>query len=216
MTLDLPPGDFAGYIFDLDGTLVDSMPLHYRAWNEAMQHAGLPHELDEDLFYSLGGVPTRRVAELMGEHYRLRLDPAAVFQDKEARFMARRTELRLIEPVAEFARKLAGKKPVSVASGGPRDIVQQTLELTGLKPLFPVVVTPEDVLFGKPAPDMFLLAAEKMGVPPKQCLVLEDAEPGIAAARTAGMKFVRVESRRLSGRSEGRAGATLDSKSDRG
>ncbi len=199
MKLDIPTDDFAGYIFDLDGTLVDSMPLHYRAWNEAMRQAGLPHELDEDLFYSLGGVPARRVAELMGEHYRLRLDPSRVFHDKEARFMALRAELRLIEPVAEFARKTAGRKPVSVASGGPRDIVHQTLEQTGLKELFPVVVTPEDVLFGKPAPDMFLLAAEKMGVPPKQCLVFEDAEPGIAAARTAGMKWVRVPSGGLTG-----------------
>ena len=58
MHLDIPPGAFAGYIFDLDGTLMDTMPLHYRAWDQAMQQAGLPHQLDEDLFYSLGGVPT--------------------------------------------------------------------------------------------------------------------------------------------------------------
>lgn len=196
MQLDIPSGDFAGYIFDLDGTLVDSMPLHYRAWNEAMKRAGLPHELDEELFYSLGGVPTLRVAELMGEHYRLRLDPHKVFHEKEGLFLELRAELRLIEPVAAFARRVATQRPVSIASGGPRDIVHQTLRLTQLASLFPVVITPEDVTFGKPAPDMFLLAAERMGVAPKQCLVFEDAEPGIAAARTAGMQFVRVPSRR--------------------
>jgi len=196
MQLDIPPGEFAGYIFDLDGTLVDSMPLHYRAWNEAMKRAGLPHELDEDLFYSLGGVPTLRVAELMGEHYRLRLDPHKVFHEKEGLFLELRSELRLIEPVAAFAREAATRRPVSVASGGPRDIVRETLRLTKLAPLFPVVVTPEDVVFGKPAPDMFLLAAERMGVAPRDCLVFEDAEPGIAAARTAGMQWVRVPSRR--------------------
>lgn len=196
MQLDIPPGDFAGFIFDLDGTLVDSMPLHYRAWNEAMKRAGLRHELDEELFYSLGGVPTLRVAELMGEHYRLRLDPHKVFHEKEGLFLEMQAELRLIEPVAEFARREAGRKPVSVASGGPRDIVHQTLRLTNLSALFPVVITPEDVTFGKPAPDMFLLAAERMGVPPKECLVFEDAEPGIAAAKTAGMQWVRVPSRR--------------------
>jgi beta-phosphoglucomutase-like phosphatase (HAD superfamily) len=69
MQLDIPAGEFAGYIFDLDGTLVDTMPLHYRAWDQAMREAGLPHRLDEDLFYSLGGVPTRKVAELIGKHY---------------------------------------------------------------------------------------------------------------------------------------------------
>lgn len=199
MQLHIPPGEFAGYIFDLDGTLVDSMPLHYRAWNEAMKRAGLPHELDEDLFYSLGGVPTLRVAELLGEHYGLRLDPAKVFHEKEGLFLEQRAELRVIEPVAAFARRVGREAPLSVASGGPRDIVRETLRLTGLASLFPVVVTPEDVTFGKPAPDMFLLAAEKMGVTPRECLVFEDAEPGIAAARSAGMQWVRVPSRRPAG-----------------
>lgn len=196
MHLEIPPGEFAGYIFDLDGTLVDSMPLHYRAWNEAMKRAGLPQELDEELFYSLGGVPTLRVAELLAEHYRLRLDPHRVFHEKEGLFLELREELRLVEPVAEFARRVAGTHPVSIASGGPRDIVHQTLRLTGLAPLFGVVITPEDVVFGKPAPDMFLLAAERMGVPARECLVFEDAEPGIVAARTAGMRWVRVPSRK--------------------
>ena len=100
MQLEIPPGDYAGYIFDLDGTLVDSMPLHFRAWNEAMKRAGLAHDLDEELFYSLGGVPTMRVAELLGEHYRLRLDPVKVFHEKEGLFLELRHELRLIEPVA--------------------------------------------------------------------------------------------------------------------
>lgn len=196
MKLDIPAGDFAGYIFDLDGTLVDTMPLHYRAWDEAMRRAGLKERLDEELFYSLGGVPTRRVAELMGEHYRLRLDPEKVFHEKEARFMELKSEMKLIAPVADFARDAVRRgRPVSVASGGPRDIVRQTMQLMGLTPLFPVVITPEDVVFGKPAPDMFLLAAERMGVPPRACLVFEDAEPGIAAAKTAGMQWVRVPSR---------------------
>lgn len=195
MKLEIPARDFGGYIFDLDGTLVDSMPLHYRAWDEAMQRAGLRQKLDEDLFYSLGGVPTRRVAELMGEHYGLRLDAEKVFHEKEALFLGLQAELKLIEPVVEFARRVAQTHPVAVASGGPRDIVHETLGLTGLAPLFPVVVTPEDVVFGKPAPDMFLLAAKKLGVPPADCLVFEDAEPGIAAAITAGMQWVRVPSR---------------------
>ncbi len=195
MKLEIPPGDFAGYIFDLDGTLIDTMPLHYRAWDAAMQHAGLPHALDEDLFYSLGGVPTRRVAELFGEHYRLKLDPDSVFHQKEALFMELQKEARLVEPVVAFARKVYATHPLAIASGGPRVIVERSLELTGLRPLFKAVVTADDVVHGKPSPDMFLLAAAKLGVPPEKCLVFEDAEPGIKGAIAAGMKYVRVVTR---------------------
>jgi beta-phosphoglucomutase family hydrolase len=196
MKLEIPNGDFAGYIFDLDGTLVDTMPLHYRAWNEAMRKVGLAGDLDEELFYSLGGVPTREVAELIAKHYGLKIDPHAVFHHKESLFLALQKDAKLIEPVVEFARRAALTHPVSIASGGPRDIVRRMLEIAGLAPLFKVVITPEDVTRGKPAPDMFLLAAERMGVPPAQCLVFEDAEPGMRAAEAAGMKWVRVPSRR--------------------
>lgn len=196
MKLDIPAGDFTGYIFDLDGTLVDTMPLHYRAWNQAMHQAGLEQELSEDLFYSLGGVPTRQVAALLAKHYGLTIDVEKVFHEKEALFLELRAEMRLIEAVVAVARKARGRIPMSVASGGPRDIVRHTLELMKLAELFPVVVTPEDVQHGKPAPDMFLLAARGMGVAPEKCLVFEDAEPGIQAAEAAGMKWVRVSSRR--------------------
>ena len=196
MKLDLPAGDFAGYIFDCDGTLIDSMPVHYRAWDEAMRRQGMPGVLDENLFYSLGGVPTRRVAQLIAEHYGLKIDVEQVFHLKEALFVELLADVKHIRPVVEFARQaVAAGKPVSVASGGPRDIVHHSLKLAGLAPLFPVVVTPEDVAHGKPAPDMFLLAAQKMGVPPARCLVFEDAEPGHQAAAAAGMLSVHVPSR---------------------
>ena len=196
MKLDIPPGDFAGYIFDLDGTLVDTMPLHYRAWDEAMRAVGLQCTLDEELFYSLGGVPTLKVAELIAKHYGLTIDPHAVFDHKESLFKALQKDAKLIEPVVEFARRVAKTHPTAIASGGPRDIVHGMLKLTGLTPLFNVVVTPEDVVHGKPHPDMFLLAAKKIGVAPEQCLVFEDAEPGMQAAVAAGMKYVKVPSRK--------------------
>jgi beta-phosphoglucomutase family hydrolase len=196
MQLDIPEGDFAGYIFDLDGTLIDTMPLHYRAWDEAMRRAGLSCPLDEDFFYSLGGVPTRRVAGLLAQHYGLTIDTERIFRAKEKLFTALQQDARLIEPVAAFARQAAATHPVAVASGGPRDIVRRSLELAGLAPLFPVVVTADDVTNGKPAPDMFLLAARLMNVPAAQCLVFEDAEPGLQAARAAGMACVHVASRK--------------------
>src|SRR4051812_33345349 len=196
MKLEIPNGDFAGYIFDLDGTLVDTMPLHYRAWDEAMRAVGLKCPLDEELFYSLGGVPTLKVAELIAKHYDLTIDPHAVFDHKESLFKALQKDAKLIEPVVEFARRVAATHPTAIASGGPREIVRGMLELTGLAPLFKVVVTPEDVVNGKPHPDMFLLAAKKIGVLPAQCLVFEDAEPGMRAAVAAGMKYVKVPSRK--------------------
>jgi HAD superfamily hydrolase (TIGR01509 family) len=91
---------------------------------------------------------------------------------------------------------MALTRPVAIASGGPRDVVVRSLEVSGLKPLFPVVVSADDVVHGKPSPDMFLLAAQLMGVAPERCLVFEDAEPGMRAAEAAGMAWVRVESRR--------------------
>ena len=195
MKLDIPPGDFAGYIFDCDGTLVDTMPLHYRAWDRAMQQAGMKGTLSEELFYSLGGMPTRKVATVFAKHYGLTIDADYVFHHKEELFLEMQGEMKVIKPVVDFARKLQGRAPMSVASGGPRPVVRKTLELMKIADLFPVVVTPEDVAHGKPSPDMFLLAAKKMGVPPERCLVFEDAGPGFEAAVAAGMQYVKVPSR---------------------
>lgn len=201
MKLDIPAGDFAGYIFDLDGTLIDSMPVHYIAWDEAVRRAGLKEKLSEDLFYSLGGVPTRRVAELIGLHYKLTVDTERIFHEKEALFAENLGSVKVIEAVVAVARLVAQTRPVAIASGGPRDIVQRSLEVTGLASLFPVVVSADDVgpLRGKPAPDMFLLAAKLMGVEPTRCLVFEDAEPGMRAAEAAGMPWVRIPSRKIVG-----------------
>jgi beta-phosphoglucomutase-like phosphatase (HAD superfamily) len=198
MKLDIPAGDFAGYIFDLDGTLIDSMPIHYIAWDQAMRRAGLKEKLNEDLFYSLGGVPTRRVAELIGLHYKLTVDPERIFHEKEALFAENLGAVKVIEAVVAVARLVSLTRPVAIASGGPRDIVQRSLEVTGLASMFPIVVSADDVepTRGKPSPDMFLLAAKLMGVEPTRCLVFEDAEPGMRAAEAAGMPWVRIPSRK--------------------
>jgi HAD superfamily hydrolase (TIGR01509 family) len=197
MKLDLPAGDFAGYLFDLDGTLVDTMPLHYAAWRDALRRCGLGRDLDEDFFYSLGGVPTLLVAQRIGEHYGVKLDAARVEHVKEKLYLERLREAKLIKPVVAFARRMARTHPVAVVTGGMPDVAQAALKLTGLDSLFSIVVTPADVPpgRGKPAPDMFLVAARRMGVAPERCLVFEDAEPGFVGARAAGMQVVRVPSR---------------------
>jgi len=198
MQLDIPPGDFAGYIFDLDGTLIDSMPVHYRAWDLTMRKFGLREQLDEDLFYKLGGVPTDHVAEAFGRHYGIKLVPEEVMKMKEGFYTANIAGVKVIEPVASFARRVAADHPVAIVTGGTPDIATPALRAAGFEGLFKLVITPLDVPpgRGKPAPDMFLLAARRMGVPPERCLVFEDAEPGIRGAEAAGMKTVRVDSRR--------------------
>jgi HAD superfamily hydrolase (TIGR01509 family) len=199
MQLDIPAGDFAGYIFDLDGTLVDTMPVHYLAWDQALHRFGLRETLGEDLFYSLGGVPTHRVAEILGEHYGLKFDAAEVTHQKELLYkeLVLAGKVAVIEPVAAIARKVAARHPLAIVTGGSPDVAEAGLAAGGLQGLFSLVITPFDVPpgRGKPAPDMFLLAARRMGVPPERCLVFEDAEPGIAGARAAGMPVAVVSSR---------------------
>lgn len=196
MELNIPPGPFAGYIFDLDGTLVDTMPLHYRAWRDALREQGLNRDLDEGLFYSLGGMPALQVAEVFRAHYGAKFDLVRTREAKETLFEAMLPGAPLIKEVVDFARDVAQRAPVSVASGGPRAVVLRTLKVHGLDALFRVVVAADDVRHGKPAPDSFLLAAERMNVAPARCLVFEDAAPGFAAAHAAGMQVVRIPSRR--------------------
>ena len=201
MQLDIPAGDFDGYIFDLDGTLVDTMPVHYRSWETALRHEGLAGNLDEDYFYALGGVPSIQVAELMAAKHGLKIGSSAgVAERKEDIYREQLAEAMVspIDPVVTFARQVALTHPVAIATGGTPDVAFPSLKAVGLDDLFKIVVTPLDVApgRGKPHPDMFLEAARRIGVKPEKCLVFEDAEPGVRAARAAGMQVVRVPSRR--------------------
>lgn len=189
-SLELPPGDFAAYIFDCDGTLADTMPTHYKAWLTALgEHAD---KFPEAMFYELGGVPTARIVELLNERHELRLDVEAIVATKEALFLEMSHHVAAIEPVVALARSYAGLKPMAVASGGHRRIVMNTLRALGIVDLFKVIITSEDYRRGKPAPDPFLEAALRLGVSPEQCLVFEDTSTGIAAATAAGMQSVLV------------------------
>lgn len=197
MNIAFPERDYDGYIFDLDGTLIHSMPLHYRVWREVMDEAGLPEPLDEDLFYSMGGMPAPLVAEKIGERYGIEIDGRAIADQKEARYLERVKELDLVDSVVDFARRVAVTKPVSIATGGGAEVAVPAVQAAGLSDLFEIIVTPADVApgRGKPMPDMFLEAARRMGVSPERCVVFEDAVPGIEGAQAAGMDVVIVPSR---------------------
>ena len=185
-----PQKRYAGYIFDCDGTLADSMPVHYGAWADTVRKYG--GQIPENLFYSLGGWPSRKMVELLNERFRSSLDPETIANEKEQLYVQRIDTIRPIPEVADFARQVAAFAKVSVASGGILPVVTRTLEAIGFKDFFSVIVTSEQVKRGKPFPDMFLEAASRMGVPPSDCLVLEDSPAGFEAAISAGMDYAVV------------------------
>ena len=191
--LVLPEGKFAAYLFDLDGTIADSMPLHYKAWSRVVaEHGG---EFPEDLFYSWGGIPMLRTAEMLNERFGYTLDPEEAVGRKEALYLAMLPEVQPIASVVAHIKAQHERIPFAVVSGSPRDSIMRTLTTLGLLNYFPVIVGAEDYAHGKPHPEPFLTAAKRLGVEAKDCLVFEDAEPGIASAEAAGMRWVRVPSR---------------------
>jgi HAD superfamily hydrolase (TIGR01509 family) len=192
MTLQIPPGEFQAYIFDCDGTLADTMPLHYQAWLTALGRLGCP--FPEDLFYSLGGVPAPGVVEFLNARHGFAMPVAATAKYKEALFEKLIPQVKPIPEVIAFMDSLAGRYPLAVASGGLKPLVLATLEALGIRQRFQAVVTYEDVAHGKPAPDTYLEAARQLGVDPARCLVFEDTPLGIDSGVAAGMQTVLVAS----------------------
>ncbi len=184
--------EYGGYIFDCDGTLADSMVVHYRAWLAALAAHGATFDFNWDLFISRAGMTLPNTVRELNAQFGLALDPEAVTSSQRLEYERYLSTVQPIAEVVEFALRVAASRPVSVASGGERKVVRRTLELIGLGQIFPVVITAEDVTHGKPAPDMFLLAAERMGVTPADCVVFEDSVLGIEAAKRAGMASVLV------------------------
>jgi len=191
--LEIPNRSFDAYIFDCDGTLADTMGLHYEAWQIVLEPHGA--DLPEDLYYGWGGRPTRQIVEALNERQGLLMDPDAIITLKEGLYHALLPKVKPIESVVSFARSLHGKKPMAVASGGGRMSVHATLNSLGLLRLFDTVVTSEDYKRGKPFPDPYLEAARRLGVDPAGCLVFEDTEIGRESAMAAGMECVLVDSR---------------------
>jgi beta-phosphoglucomutase family hydrolase len=182
-------------IFDCDGTLADSMPLHWQAWQKVAKRYGL--DFPEERFYALGGVPSRDIFRMLSAEQNRPLDPIAASHEKEAAYMPLLPNIRAIEPVVEIVRDNAGKLPMAVASGGNQAHIKEVLEHLGLLHYFQAVVTSEQVQRQKPAPDIFLEAARRLGVPPQFCRAYEDTDLGLRAIRAAGMEAVDVRLMRV-------------------
>lgn len=189
----LPTRAYTAFIFDCDGTLADSMPLHQKAWISALRKHGATFDFTWELFMSRAGKTIELTVSELNAEFGLTLDPTLVSAAQRAEFDALAVGVQPLEEVVAYARERARAGfPVSVASGGDAPTVRRTLRTIGVSDLFPVVVTAEEVVHGKPAPDLFLLAAERMGVAPAECLVFEDSLLGITAAERAGMGAVLV------------------------
>jgi len=190
MNFTPPSRDFGGYLFDCDGTVIDSMPIHYAGWDYAAKKVGITLDFPKPLYESLAGTATTKIVEILNEMQGLSMDPLEISEIKREYYLANLDQLTVIPEVADYAKRVAETRPVAIVTGGARKIVTQSLQAVGLLDLFPVIVTYEDVPNGKPAPDMFLLAAEMIGVEPSECLVIEDGVLGIEGADAAGMSSV--------------------------
>lgn len=190
MKLTLPQGTYRAYLFDCDGTIVDSMPLHYNAWKRVLAEWNCA--FDEDLFYSWGGRPVREIIAALNSQNGLSMPADAVATRKESMYLEQLPQLRAIPAVVEHIQAQHGQIPFAVVSGSRRDSVVGSLTALNLLDKFDTLVCAEDYKNGKPAPDGFLLAAQLLGVPPRDCLVFEDTDLGIEAATAAGMASVRV------------------------
>lgn len=190
--IDFPKDGYEAVIFDCDGTLVDSMPAHFDAWCDALAIYGAGGIFKEDVFFAMGGRPTKDIVVDLNSEYGLKLDPSDVALAKREAFLKKLGKVEFIDEVADFARSLRGTMPLAVASGGSRYVVEKTLKLLDCSDWFDEVVTADDVENGKPSPDIFLHAAKLLGVAPEKCLVIEDAPPGVLAAQAAGMTVVTI------------------------
>ncbi len=188
--LPIPQKKFKAYLFDCDGTLADTMPLHQAAWNKTFAPWGITFE--DELFYASAGRTTQEILKGFSERTGITFDPGAFEHQKEAHFLELLHHVQPIAPVMWHFKDAVGKIPIAVVSGGHKETVDLTLRALGVRDQVQALVCAGDYARGKPHPDPFLLAAQQLGIPPADCLVFEDADLGVQSAIAAGMEWVRV------------------------
>ncbi|HEY3788398.1 MAG TPA: HAD-IA family hydrolase [Urbifossiella sp.] len=186
-----PPAGTRGLIFDCDGTLADTMPAHFIAWTAMLSRHGIP--FTEKRFYELGGVPTAQIIRILSNESGIAVtDVEAMVLEKENAFLKHVHQVKPLEKVVAEANAFRGRLPMAVASGGYRDTITRILDAVGIRDWFQAIVTAEDTDKHKPEPDVFLEAARRLHVPPQYCVVFEDTDIGLLAAKRAGMASIDV------------------------
>lgn len=181
---------FEAVIFDCDGTLADTACIHYRAFRNALSEQDIA--LPADWYGERTGYSRAMIFDAIRADFHVKFDDAAIAHRAEQLYVDMIDDVAPVDPVAAIARRLYGSVPIAVASAGQRKIVEATLRSIGIEGLFDQIVTVEDVPHGKPEPDLFLLAAKKLGVAPRACLVFEDSDEGMEAAKRADMEAIDV------------------------
>jgi HAD superfamily hydrolase (TIGR01509 family) len=190
MRLKLPAGPFKAYLFDCDGTIADSMPLHYVAWKRALAEWNC--EFSEDLFYRWGGLPVAEIIATLNEERGLNMPVKDVSRRKEELYFESLPQLKAVPEVLEHIEASHGRIPLAVVSGSARDSVTASLKMLKILDRFDTLICAGDYQKSKPDPEPFLIAAQRLGIAPEDCLVFEDTDLGIQAATAAGMASVRV------------------------
>jgi beta-phosphoglucomutase family hydrolase len=182
--------NYDGLVFDMDGTLADTMPTHFVAWSKSMAEHGI--EFSEERFYSLGGVPAPVIIEMLAKEQGKIIDAQAVSEAKEELFLKLLKEVQPIIPVKAIAEFHRAHIPMAVATGSLKWVAERILKTLEIHDWFGAIVGADDVVNPKPAPDTYLRAAELIGVDPKRCHAFEDTELGMQSARNAGMTVINI------------------------
>ena len=190
MRLKIPEGKFGAYLFDCDGTIVDSMPLHYLAWKKTLSEWKC--DFSEELFYKWGGMPVAEVIATLNRERGLQMPVEELEHRKENLYYELLPQLKAIPEVLEHIEEQHSKIPFAVVSGSTRKSVIKSLTIVNLLGRFETLVCAGEYQKSKPDPEAFLMAAANLGVAPEVCLVFEDTDMGIQAARAAGMASVKV------------------------
>jgi HAD superfamily hydrolase (TIGR01509 family) len=187
-----PDEGFEGLIFDLDGTLIDSMPAHFNAMRQALEEEGGKGLFTKERFSELGGKPAADIVDLLNNENGLRINAPKVCQRQHEILASNLDQFEVIPEVANYAAEHRGKVPMAVASAGTSTMVKASLESVNMLSWFDAIVGSDEVKNGKPSPDVYLEAARRINVDPENCVVFEDSEAGMLAAKSAGMKVVAV------------------------
>ena len=181
---------YKGIVFDMDGTLIDSMDTHGIAWRQTCEKYAYP--FDEDYLHNLGGVPTRDIVKLLNEKHGLSHDPDEVTETKRLAFLDLKDSPSIIDDTFKVMQRYKGILKMGVGTGSDRDNAIRMLTATGLLERLETVVTASDVTYGKPHGETFITVATNMGLQPNECVVFEDTEIGRQAAQNSGMDCIMV------------------------
>lgn len=184
----IPP--YKALIFDCDGTLADTLPIHFQTWLLSLKAVEV--DISKDWYYKHCGMSAGEMLQLLKDLFGYQFDTESIITERQKHYRSLIHTVKAVEAVAEIARNHYGKIPMAVASGGERPVLEATLDAIDLYQFFDIVVGIDDVERGKPEPDIFLLASQKLGVAPQDCIVYEDSNEGLEAARRAGIRSIDV------------------------